>query len=198
MTPRSADSPVDPLFLERWSPRAFDGSEIPDDDLTTMFEAARWAPSAFNSQPWRFLYAKRGGGDWDRFLSLLIPWNQGWAHSASVLIYILSDTLPLTDRKTGEPAPSTTHGFDAGAAWACLALQASRMGYHAHGMSGIQYELARAELAIPERYALNAACVVGRIGDPAMLDDKLQAREYPSGRNPVADFAFRGSFPAIA
>ena len=196
MTPRSADFPVDPSFLERWSPRAFDGSEIPDRDLMTMFEAARWAPSAFNSQPWRFLYARKGGGDWDRFLSLLIPWNRSWAHSASVLIYILSDTMPFTDRKSGEPAPSTTHSFDAGAAWACLALQASRMGYHAHGMSGIQYELARAELAIPERYALNAACVVGRIGDPAMLDEKLRAREFPSGRDPVADFAFPGNFPA--
>ena len=196
MTPRSADFPVDPLFLERWSPRAFDGSEIPDDDLMTLFEAARWAPSAFNSQPWRFLYAKRGDANWDRFLSLLIPWNRSWAHSASVLIYVLSDTMPFTDRKTGAPAPSTTHGFDAGAAWACLALQATRMGYHAHGMSGIQYELARAELAIPERCALNAACVVGRIGDPAMLDEKLQAREFPSGRNPVADFAFPGNFPA--
>ncbi len=70
------------------------------------------------------------------------------------------------------------------------------MGYHAHGMSGIQYELARAELAIPERYALNAACVVGRIGDPAMLDEKLRTREHPSGRKPAADFAFRGNFPA--
>jgi len=196
MTPRSADFPVDPLFLERWSPRAFDGSEIPDDDLMTMFEAARWAPSAFNSQPWRFLYAKNGDGDWARFLSLLIPWNQSWAHSASALVYILSDSMPFTDKKTGEPALSTTHSFDAGAAWACLALQASRMGYHAHGMSGIQYELARAELAIPERYALNAACVVGRIGDPAMLDEKLRSREQPSDRKPVADFAFRGRFPA--
>ena len=64
MPPRQADHPLDPLFLERWSPRAFDGSEVPDSDLMTMFEAARWAPSAFNSQPWRFLYAKRGDEHW--------------------------------------------------------------------------------------------------------------------------------------
>src|SRR6185295_4033878 len=106
------------------------------------------------------------------------------------------DSLPMTDRKTGEPAPSTTHSFDAGAAWVSLALQATRMGYHAHGMSGIQYELARAELGIPERYTLNAACVIGRIGDPALLDDKLRARETPSDRKPLADFVFRGGFPA--
>ena len=196
MSLRQPDHPVDPLFLERWSPRAFDGSQMPEQDLLTIFEAARWAPSAFNSQPWHFLYARRGDPDWQRFLSLLIPWNQGWAHSASVLVYIVSDTLPLTDKATGEPAPSTTHSFDTGAAWACLALQATRMGYFAHGMSGIQYELARAELALPERYRLDAACVIGRIGDPAQLEEKLRAREVPSGRKPLAEFVHAGCFPS--
>ena len=195
MSPRQPDHPVDPLFLERWSPRAFDGSDMPDEDLLTIFEAARWAPSAFNSQPWHFLYARRGDANWERFLALLIPWNQSWAHSASVLVYIVSDSLPFTDKKTGQPAPSTTHGFDAGAAWACLALQATRMGYLAHGMSGIQYELARVELGLPERFHLNAACVIGRIGDPAMLDEKLRAREAPSERKPLADFVHAGNFP---
>lgn len=195
MADRQPDHPVDRIFLERWSPRAFDRSDMPEEDLLTMFEAARWAPSAFNSQPWRFLYARRGGQDWKRFLALLIPWNQSWAQSASALVFILSDTLPFTDRKTGEPQPSSTHSFDAGAAWACLALQAVRMGYLAHGMSGIQYELARSELRIPDRFAVNAACAIGRIGDPAQLDEKLRAREFPSGRRPVAEFAFAGSFP---
>jgi len=195
MTDRRADHEIDPLFLERWSPRAFDGSQLPDEDLAAMFEAARWAPSAFNSQPWRFLYAMRGDRDWDRFLALLIPWNQSWAHSASVLVYILSDSLPLTDKATGAPATSHSHSFDAGAAWVSLALQATRMGFHAHGMSGIQHDLARAELAIPERYRIEAACVIGRIGDPAILDEKLCAREHPSGRKQQGDFVFRGNFP---
>lgn len=195
MTDRQADHPIDPLFLERWSPRAFDGSEVPDADLATMFEAARWAPSAFNSQPWHFLYAKRDDADWERFLSLLIPFNRSWAHTASVLVYIVSDSLPFTDKKTGEPAPSTTHSFDAGAAWVSLALQATRMGYHAHGMSGIQYDLARAELGLADRYQLNAACVIGRIGDVGQLDEKLQAREHPSGRKPQAEFVHAGRFP---
>ena len=195
MTERQSDHAIDPLFLERWSPRAFDGSEVPDEDLAAMFEAARWAPSAFNSQPWRFCYAKRGDADWERFLGLLIPWNQSWAHTASVLVYIISDSLPMTDRSTGEPAPSTTHSFDAGAAWVSLALQATRMGYHAHGMSGIQYDLARAELGLPDRYQLNAACVIGRIGDTAQLDEKMRSREHPSGRKPQEEFTFRGNFP---
>src|SRR4051812_43471966 len=148
MTERTPHHPVDPLFLERWSPRAFDGSDIPDADLMTMFEAARWAPSAFNSQPWRFLYAKRGDENWERFLGLLIPWNQGWAQSASVLIYFLSDCLMET--KPGVSSPSHSHSFDAGAAWASLALQATRLGYHAHGMSGVDFDRARVELEVPE------------------------------------------------
>ena len=194
MTARQAAYPVEPLFLERWSPRAFDRSDIPDQDLFTIFEAARWAPSAFNSQPWRFLYAKRGDANWERFLGLLIPWNQSWAHSASVLIYILSDSMPMTDR-TGAPKASHTHSFDAGAAWVSLALQATRMGYHAHGMSGIELDRIRAELRVPERFRIEAACVIGRIGDPAALPEKLQAREAPSDRKPVSDFVFRGDFP---
>ncbi len=195
MADRQPDHPVDSLFLERWSPRAFDESEMPEADLLTLFEAARWAPSAFNSQPWRFLYARRGEADWERFLGLLIPWNQSWAHSASALIYILSDRLPFTD-KAGEPATSHTHSYDAGAAWACLALQASLMGYQAHGMSGVEFERAQAELGVPERYRIEAAAVVGRIGDPATLPEKLRARETPSGRRPVAEFAFKGGWPA--
>lgn len=193
-SPRQPDHSIDPLFLERWSPRAFDGSEVPDADLMTMFEAARWAPSAFNSQPWHFVYAKRGDENWERFLSLLIPFNRGWAQTASVLVFIVSDMMPFTDRHTGEPAPSTTHSFDAGAAWLSLALQATRMGYHAHGMSGLEYEIAPAELGLTDRYHLNAACVIGRIGDPAQLDEKQRAREHPSDRKPQGQFVHRGGF----
>ncbi|MGZ8286594.1 MAG: nitroreductase family protein [Allosphingosinicella sp.] len=194
--PRQSDYPIDPLFLERWSPRAYDSSEMPEEDLLALFEAARWAPSAFNSQPWRFLYARRGEADWERFLGLLIPWNQAWARSASALVYILSDTLPATD-KAGEPAPSRTHSYDAGAAWMGFALQATRLGYQAHGMSGVDFERVREALRVPERYRIEAAAVVGRLGDPATLSEKLRAREVPSGRKPVEEFAFRGGWPGV-
>ncbi|HYD36128.1 MAG TPA: nitroreductase family protein [Allosphingosinicella sp.] len=194
MSDRQPDHRVDSLFLERWSPRAFDGFEMPEADLLIMFEAARWAPSAFNSQPWRFLYARRGERDWERFLSLLIPWNQSWARTASALVCILSDTLPFTD-KAGEPASSHTHSYDSGAAWACFALQASLIGYQAHGMSGVDFEKARDELGVPERYRIEAAAVVGRVGDPAILPERLRAREMPSGRKAVSELAFRGGWP---
>ncbi|HEX8449825.1 MAG TPA: nitroreductase family protein [Allosphingosinicella sp.] len=192
---RQADHPIDPLFLERWSPRAFDESGMPEADLLTLFEAARWAPSAFNSQPWRFLYARRGDEDWERFLDLLIPFNRSWARSASALVYILSDTLPFSD-KAGEPATSHTHSYDSGAAWACFALQASRMGYHTHGLSGVEFDRAREVLGVPDRYRIEAAAAVGRIGDPATLPEKLREREVPSGRRAVGEFAFRGGWPS--
>jgi nitroreductase len=192
MSERHADHPVDPLFLERWSPRAFDGSQMPEADVLTLFEAARWAPSAFNAQPWRFLYARRGDPDWARFLDLLVPFNREWAQSASLILYFCSDSLVETRHGL---EVSHSHSFDTGAAWACLALQASLMGYQAHGMTGVDFERARTELQMPERFRIEAAAVVGRIGDPATLPETLRAREAPNGRKPVSDFAFQGNFP---
>jgi nitroreductase len=191
MSDRRADHPIDPLFLERWSPRAFDGSALPEADLLTIFEAARWAPSAFNGQPWRFVYAHRGDAEWERFLGLLIPWNQQWAKSASVLVFILSDRLVTR----GGDEVSHSHSFDAGAAWASVALQATRLGYFAHAMSGVEFDRAQAELAVPDRFRIEAAVAIGRAGDPADLPEKMRARETPSGRKPLSDFLFRGGFP---
>ena len=194
MSTRQPDHPVEPLFTDRWSPRAFDGSVMPDADLLTVFEAARWAPSAFNVQPWRLLYAKRESADWERFVGLLMPFNQVWARNASVLAYMLSDTL--FEGRDGEPVPSRTHSFDAGAAWALLALQATALGYHAHGMAGVEWDEVRTELRVPERFRVEAGLVIGRIASPDTLDEKLRAREVPSGRRAIGEFAFAGDFPA--
>ena len=193
MSVRQPDHPVEGLFLERWSPRAFDRSEMPDADLFTVLEAARWAPSAFNAQPWRLLYARRESADWERYQSLLMPFNRVWAQNASVLIFILSDTLQ--ESKSGERSPSRTHSFDTGAAWASLALQATALGYHAHGMAGVEWDLARAELKVPDQFRFEAACVIGRIAPPETLDERLREREAPSGRKPIGEFAYAGDFP---
>ncbi|WP_022684148.1 nitroreductase family protein [Sphingobium bisphenolivorans] len=190
---RAVTRDVDPLFVERWSPRAFDGSSIPQEDLDTMFEAAGWAPSAFNYQPWRFLYARREGADWGRFLELLLPFNQSWVQNASALVYILSDTLMV--RESVEDAkPLRSHSFDAGAAWALLALQATRLGYHSHGMTGVDFDKAREELAVPQRFHIEAAVAIGRIADKSVLPEALQAREHPSGRRDISEFAHAGNF----
>ena len=91
---RTADYPIDALFLERWSPRAFTGEAIPERQLSSLFEAARWAPSSYNSQPWRFLYARRDTEPWPRFLGLLNEYNQSWARNAAALV-ILVRCLPV-------------------------------------------------------------------------------------------------------
>ena len=104
----------DPEFLNRWSPRAFTGEPIPDEILLAMFEAARWAPSCFNMQPWRFLYARKDSEHWLRFLNLLIPYNQDWAKNASVLGVVVSKTL--LERPNRDPTPAHSHSYDAGAA----------------------------------------------------------------------------------
>ena len=194
MPERQAHHPVDPIFTARWSPRAFDRSVIPDADLHTIFEAARWAPSAFNAQPWRFLYAKRESADWERFLALLMPFNQAWAQHAGVLIYLCSDTLMET--KPGQISPSHTHSFDTGAAWASMALQATMLGYHAHGMAGVWWDKVREELKVPDRFRVDAACVIGRTGSLDVLDEKNRGREFPSDRRPIAESAFAGDFRA--
>ena len=194
MSARQAAYPIDEVFLERWSPRAFDGSDMPCEHLFTILEAARWAPSAFNLQPWRFLYAFKGDAHWEGFVSLLIPFNQEWAKSASVLLYILSDSLAET--KWGGEQVSHSHSFDAGAAWACLALQASLIGYHAHAMTGVDFDLARGELDVPSRLRIEAAVAIGRMGDSAILSEKLRAREEPSSRKSLAEISFAGPFPA--
>ncbi|MDD3798369.1 MAG: nitroreductase family protein [Novosphingobium sp.] len=192
---RQTEYSIDDLFTRRWSPRAFDGSVLEESALFRLFEAAHWAPSAFNAQPWRFLYALRGGADWERFLDLLIPFNRSWTQSASALIFILSDCHMRNPDGTAKAA-SHSHAFDAGAAWAQLALQATLDGLHAHGMTGIEFEKAAAELAVPEGFRIEAAVAVGRIGDPATLPEGLREREVPSGRMPVSQLAFAGSFPA--
>jgi len=181
------------MFLERWSPRAFTGEAMPQDELMRLLEAARWAPSAFNAQPWRFVYAHRGTPDFDRLLDLLVPFNQMWAKNASVLTFIISDRFRRAEGQP--PAPIYSHAFDAGAAWAYLALQASRSGWATHGMAGFDVARAYEVLELAEAdYRIEAAIAVGRQADPATLEEVFRAREVPSPRNPVSAFAFEGRF----
>ena len=192
---RASLYPIDATFLDRWSPRAFTGEALPKQDLLSILEAARWAPSSYNSQPWRFIYATRDSAHWDRFLNLLIPFNQSWAKDAGALIILVSKTFM---RPPGGDAdvPSYTHSLDAGAASGYLALQANKLGWYVHGMSGVDFERAAAELAVPDGYRVEAAYAVGRKGDPRSLPPELQAREMPSDRIPLDQLAFEGAFPS--
>ncbi|OLP60415.1 nitroreductase [Xaviernesmea oryzae] len=189
---RQADYPVDPGFLNRWSPRAFDSSQISAEDLLTILEAGRWAPSAFNAQPWRFVYARRDTPAWETLFPLLNEFNQSWAKTASALIFFVSKTVSVSP--SGEKKPSYSHSFDTGAAWSAIAHQAEKLGFQAHGMTGIHFDQAKEVLKISDDYRLEAAAAIGRKGDASILPEGLQARETPSPRQPLSELAFEGTF----
>jgi len=192
---RHSDHPIDPLFLERWSPRAFTGEEMPEAELMTIMEAARWAPSSYNSQPAKFLYARRGTPHWDRFFGLLGEFNQSWAKDASVLMVLVSNSMMLPPGRD-KPVPSHSHSSDAGAAWAHLALQATRSGWQAHAMVGFDMDRAFAELNVPQGYRVESAIAIGRVGDKSKLPEAMQAREVPSSRKSLSEVMLEGGFPA--
>ena len=186
---RKPSQPVDELFLDRWSPRAMSGEAIPEADLITLLEAARWAPSSYNNQPWRILYATRGSEHWDTFFDLLVEGNQTWAKNAGVLLVFVSKK---TLDHNGKPAP--THSFDTGAAWENLALQGTLKGLVVHGMQGFDYERARKELSVPEGFDVEAMAAVGMPGAKEDLPEKLQKGESPNDRKPLSDIACAGPF----
>ena len=194
--PRRADYPIDRIFLERWSPRGFTGEAIPVETLMSLFEAARWAPSSSNLQPWRFLWARRDTAHWPKFFDLLGERNQIWAANAAALIVVVSKTTQMR-RGESEPVPSYTHSFDTGAAWQSLALQAMFSGWHTHGMAGFDKERARTALNVPDDCRVEAAIAVGRRGDPGHLPDSMQAQEHPNARKPVTETTYEGGFPEV-
>ena len=192
---RHADHPVEPMFLERWSPRAFTGEEIPVETLMTMFEAARWAPSSYNSQPWRFIWGRRGTAHFETLLGLLTGPNPDWCRDASALVVVVSsETMTVAGKP--EPVPSRTHSFDAGSAWMSLALQAHTLGWYTHGMAGLNLSEAAEKLRVPLGFAVEMAIAIGKRGDPSKLSDALRSRELPSNRKPLAETVFEGTFPA--
>jgi nitroreductase len=196
MTQRVADHPIDPDILARWSPLAFDGTALADEDLASLFEAARWAPSAFNHQPWRFAYALRGDANWQGFLEALLPFNLPWAEKCGALVFILSDRLVAFPGKA-ELVPAITGSFDAGAAWAYMALQAHKQGLITHAMAGFDAEKAAQVTNAGQRYKIETAVAIGHQGDAASLPESLRAREVPSGRLPIGQLAYAGPLPDV-
>lgn len=186
---RKADHPIESLIVDRWSPRAMSGEEIPIDELLRLFEAARWAPSSFNAQQWRALYAPRETGHWPTFLGLLGEGNKTWAQNAAALVVFIS-------RKNFEynGEQSVTHSYDCGAAWQNFALQGFSQGLVVHGMEGFDYDRARAELKIPEDFQIEAMAAVGKPGAKETLPEKLQKAESPNDRRRVSESVCEGPF----
>lgn len=187
---RTLEHPIHPMIHNRWSPRSMTGEEMSDKELFPLFEAAKWAPSSYNGQPWRFLYAKKNTPEWDLFFSLLIEFNQSWTKNAAVLVVVIS-------RKTFEHngKPSKTHSFDAGAAWMSLSLEGTSRGYVTHGMEGFDYDKAKTLLEIPEEYQVEAMIAIGKRAPKEKLSKELQEREMPSSRKSLSEIMLKGKFP---
>lgn len=177
------------MFVRRWSPRSLTGEPLSEAELLPLFEAARWAPSSYNNQPWRFLYAVRDSDDWPTFVGLLGEFNRKWATQAGALLVVLSKK---TFDHNGKSA--RTHSFDTGAAWANLALQASLNHLVAHGMEGFDYERARQVLGVPEDHQVEAMVALGRPAPRERLPEEIRERENPSPRRPCAEIAWAGPF----
>ena len=188
-TDRKPDHPIEPLILHRWSPRAMSSEPITRDEMLTLFEAARWAPSTYNEQEWRFLYGLRDTPQWADFFNLLVEPNRVWCVRASMLCLIAAKK---TLTQTGKPNP--VHLFDCGNAFENLALQGHAMGLVVHGMQGFDWKAAPSALNIPDDFEPAAMFAVGRPGDPALLPEPVRAREKPSGRKPLTELICEGKF----
>jgi len=180
---------INPLILNRWSPRSMTGEELDDDTVMSLFEAARWAPSSYNNQPWRFIYAKRNTSSWTKLFDLLVEPNKVWAKDAAVLIVVAASKNFEYNGKF-----SISHQYDAGAAWENLALEASAKGLVAHGMQGFEYQKARVDLDIPDSFDVMAMIAIGKRGPKENLPTELQEKEFPNDRKPLRDIVMEGSF----
>ncbi|MBU3649256.1 MAG: nitroreductase family protein [Limnohabitans sp.] len=188
---RNPEHAIHAMFTQRWSPRSMLAEPMPAETLLSILEAARWAPSAYNAQPWRFVYAHRDTPEWAPLFNALNPMNQSWARHASALVAIASDEAMVLPGKT-ERTPNRWHSFDAGAAWAHMALQALHSGYVCHAMAGFDPDKLRQAIGAPAEFALECVVAIGKQGPKEALPAELQAREAPNGRHPLSQISYQG------
>jgi nitroreductase len=186
---KAADSDLDlhPFVRERWSPRAFSEQSVSLQDLTLLLEAARWAPSSSNEQPWRFIVARKEDGEtFAKLLDVLVEGNQVWAKRAPVLVLAVAKN---TFGTTGKPNRWASH--DVGLALGLLLTQAGALGLHVHMMAGFDPEKARTAFGIPDDFTPTTAVAIGYLGSPDSLPEKLRERELaPRTRKPLNEIAF--------
>ena len=189
--PAPSESPIHELIRNRWSPRAFADKAIPDEVLRSLFEAARWAPSSFNEQPWAYIVAtKEDKANFEKLLGTLVEFNAGWAKNASALAIAVT-RLAFAQNQT----PNRNAQYDAGAATALLSVEATARGLVVHQMAGFDPDQARKTFAIPEGWEPLAAIAIGYPGNPNSLPSKLKDRELaPRTRKPIREFVMTGSW----
>jgi len=165
------------------------GTRLTDSQIHSLFEAARWAPSTYNEQEWRFLYARRETPQWQTFFDLLVEGNQTWCRNAGMLVVIVAHKVFSLNGK-----PNPVHLFDTGAAFENIALQGTAMGLVIHGMQGFDFNKARKALNVPDDYDVAAMFAAGQPADPETLPEMLREREKPSGRKPISEITCEGAF----
>ncbi len=179
--------PIHPLLYSRWSPRAMNGESIKQDQLMSLFEAARWAPSSSNLQPWTFLYAHRESKHWTTYFRLLNEFNQMWAKNAGVLVAIVAQI-----EKDGQK--SNTAEFDTGAAWQNLALEATYQGLITHGIGGFNKQQATKKLNIPKTHKIIAMIALGHPGTLEDIHQRMHKQEKPNQRKDITEITKEGLF----
>lgn len=189
--PAETSAPIHEVISHRWSPRSFESRRVEPEKLRSLFEAARWAASSFNAQPWYYIVAtKDDPEDYKKILESFVEFNQGWAKNAPVLALSVAR---LRFENNGEPNRHAFH--DVGQAAANLALQATHLGLQVHQMAGILPDKARQLFGIPEGYEAVAGLAIGYPGDPSALPDQLRQREVePRSRKPLVSFVFTGKW----
>lgn len=186
---RKPDKKIEDLFWHRFSPRSFTGEVLSEALVLRLLEAARFAPSAFNEQPWRFIYTLKNDKAWQEILECLVEFNQNWAKKSGALVIVLAKNNFSHNNKV-----NITAKFDTGAAWQNLALQARALGLVAHGMSGFDYEKLKEKFKINDNFSIIATIALGFPGDINDLSDDLKDKEKPSNRKKLEEITSRDIF----
>ena len=187
--------PIHPVLRDRWSPRAFNGATVPETMLQSLFEAARWAPSSSNEQPWRFVVGQKGDATYDTIFERLVEFNQLWAATAPVLVVAIAKTT--SSKNAGKENKAAI--YDLGQAIAFLTFQAAADGLYVHQMGGFDAKALGNALHVPEDYQVQTVSAIGYIGDPEQLHPNLKAMEFNEReRQPLRDMVFGKSFGETA
>jgi nitroreductase len=189
--PAITQAPIHDIIANRWSPRAYDANKaVSQKQIISLLEAARWAPSCFGDEPWRFIVWDKNQDEtaWDKAYDCIVPGNQTWAKDAPVLILICADTLFSHNQK-----PNRWANYDTGAAAVSLCLQATSMGLVTHQMGGFDGQKTRAAFGIPEQIEMMSMLAVGYAADADTLSDELKERELaPRKRRPLGELFYDG------
>jgi nitroreductase len=185
---RQSEVEILPLLRDRWSPRAMNGAPLSLQEIKQLVEAAKWAPSSYNNQPWRFFYALPDDAYWQKYMNLMVPFNQQWASKAGALFIVAARTLFEFNNQT-----SKTASYDTGAAVENFSLQGHAMGLAVHQMEGFDYEKAHALLGLSSDYQVQVMVAVGHPGKLEDIPEEMRAKESPSGRKKLDQIMFHGS-----